>query len=439
MRTLFLLLSILCFTTCIAQGNKRINITSGLQRCLDGSGDPIENCWTHTNSNGKLVYISGEDAAILLSAANEGAVDSIYVSGDTMYVVYFNAPTLAYKASMPNGLYTASNNNTNIKVNTIIYPVAPLSTLLTFQKANGTNKVQFNNACPITTYAESVAGIAQSSYGNATLNCLTRLNAGLPTGKPAWDYGILSGSQFIVRCNKNQTKNLFTIDTVLTAAITNTLRIYGNGDIGMANYGSARTLSTGISNVAFWDASGVLQKSSLSVLKDSLNISTSNMANANLNVTANRTQNFVGHDFTFKNLRDGIFSIRQRDTEDSSYVRIAKDDFHVYQFKDNGSDSYADLILNNNATPYFQLSTDDGTGNGSNISCQYGTATIDNGESAIQLSNADISYLGNLIIEQRTPSSASDTGVAGTITRDANYIYICVATDTWKRVAISTW
>lgn len=38
-----------------------------------------------------------------------------------------------------------------------------------------------------------------------------------------------------------------------------------------------------------------------------------------------------------------------------------------------------------------------------------------------------------------TPASASAAGVAGTIVRDANYIYICTATNTWKRVAVSTW
>ena len=39
----------------------------------------------------------------------------------------------------------------------------------------------------------------------------------------------------------------------------------------------------------------------------------------------------------------------------------------------------------------------------------------------------------------RTPASASATGVQGTIVWDASYIYICTATDTWKRVAIATW
>lgn len=38
-----------------------------------------------------------------------------------------------------------------------------------------------------------------------------------------------------------------------------------------------------------------------------------------------------------------------------------------------------------------------------------------------------------------TPSSANDFGHAGEIRWDANYIYICVATDTWKRVALSSW
>lgn len=39
----------------------------------------------------------------------------------------------------------------------------------------------------------------------------------------------------------------------------------------------------------------------------------------------------------------------------------------------------------------------------------------------------------------KTPSSASDTGNAGDICKDANYIYVCTATNTWKRTALSTW
>ena len=39
----------------------------------------------------------------------------------------------------------------------------------------------------------------------------------------------------------------------------------------------------------------------------------------------------------------------------------------------------------------------------------------------------------------RTPASASATGAAGEICWDASYIYVCTATNTWKRAALSTW
>jgi hypothetical protein len=42
-------------------------------------------------------------------------------------------------------------------------------------------------------------------------------------------------------------------------------------------------------------------------------------------------------------------------------------------------------------------------------------------------------------VSNGTPASATATGTTGEIQWDANYIYVCVATNTWKRVAISTW
>lgn len=37
------------------------------------------------------------------------------------------------------------------------------------------------------------------------------------------------------------------------------------------------------------------------------------------------------------------------------------------------------------------------------------------------------------------PASASDTGTTGQVAWDANYLYVCTATNTWKRSALSTW
>lgn len=39
----------------------------------------------------------------------------------------------------------------------------------------------------------------------------------------------------------------------------------------------------------------------------------------------------------------------------------------------------------------------------------------------------------------KTPASASDTGTQGQICWDSNYVYVCIATNTWKRSAITTW
>ncbi len=39
----------------------------------------------------------------------------------------------------------------------------------------------------------------------------------------------------------------------------------------------------------------------------------------------------------------------------------------------------------------------------------------------------------------KTPASATATGTQGQIAWDADYVYVCVATDTWKRSSIATW
>jgi hypothetical protein len=62
-----------------------------------------------------------------------------------------------------------------------------------------------------------------------------------------------------------------------------------------------------------------------------------------------------------------------------------------------------------------------------------GTST-DTGGSLFQVNGNRIR-----IATAKTPASATDTGSAGEICWDADYIYVCTATDTWKRTAISTW
>ncbi len=43
------------------------------------------------------------------------------------------------------------------------------------------------------------------------------------------------------------------------------------------------------------------------------------------------------------------------------------------------------------------------------------------------------------IATAKTPASATAAGTTGDICWDANFVYVCTATNTWKRTAISTW
>ena len=51
----------------------------------------------------------------------------------------------------------------------------------------------------------------------------------------------------------------------------------------------------------------------------------------------------------------------------------------------------------------------------------------------------DINFDKIRLRTKKTPSSASAAGEQGDICWDDNYIYTCVATDTWKRAALGTW
>lgn len=57
-------------------------------------------------------------------------------------------------------------------------------------------------------------------------------------------------------------------------------------------------------------------------------------------------------------------------------------------------------------------------------------AVTDNGDGTVSIRS---------IISSDNPTNPSDTCVSGQNAFDASYYYICISTNTWKRVAIATW
>jgi hypothetical protein len=110
--------------------------------------------------------------------------------------------------------------------------------------------------------------------------------------------------------------------------------------------------------------------------------------------------------------------------------------FTITQFS-AGSGSVPGHTIINNAYPgglgriRFQVSSSDVLTliNGGNvgIGTTSPTAMLDVNSDTVRVRTA------------RTPASAAAAGNAGDICWDADYIYVCTATDTWKRAAISTW
>lgn len=64
-----------------------------------------------------------------------------------------------------------------------------------------------------------------------------------------------------------------------------------------------------------------------------------------------------------------------------------------------------------------------------------------NGEALLSLlsGTAEQPNRATLLLLAGAPTSASDTGTKGELRADSSYLYYCTGTDTWKRVAISTW
>ena len=53
--------------------------------------------------------------------------------------------------------------------------------------------------------------------------------------------------------------------------------------------------------------------------------------------------------------------------------------------------------------------------------------------------NFTVGSIVGTIADVTAPTSATSTGVTGQVATDADYIYVCTATNSWKRAAISTW
>ena len=100
--------------------------------------------------------------------------------------------------------------------------------------------------------------------------------------------------------------------------------------------------------------------------------------------------------------------------------------------------SGGDLTAWENNDPLFEIGIGASSGSKANAMTVLKSGKVGIG-TASPTELLDIDSDAIRIRSSQTPASATATGTAGMIAWDADYIYVCTATDTWKRTAISTW
>ncbi len=117
-------------------------------------------------------------------------------------------------------------------------------------------------------------------------------------------------------------------------------------------------------------------------------------------------------------------AITMADTTNGGYAQIGSYDGRLIFRADQGNtESNTNISFLIDTAEVARFGTDGALGLGTSSP----TEALDVNSDAVRLRGS------------RTPASASASGSAGTICWDADYIYVCTATNTWKRAALASW
>ena len=240
------------------------------------------------------------------------------------------------------------------------------------------------------------------------------------------------------------------------------LTVVGNINLGVLNTSTARTIST--PNCTTTASAALTIQAGQAVSSSALNASGGNIALAAGDVSKTSAANGTGGSATVRAgdiINNGITSSDGAGGGGSLTLRAGNN-----PCSGASSSSAGDVFINggnlaltggsNGSSGSITLEAGTVTTNGNGWGGSYGIikfnvanserlrsdssgrllvgTSSDSGGALLQV-NGDRIRVGTA----KTPASASDTGTAGEICWDASYIYVCTATNTWKRTAIATW
>jgi hypothetical protein len=95
-----------------------------------------------------------------------------------------------------------------------------------------------------------------------------------------------------------------------------------------------------------------------------------------------------------------------------------------------------DTVDNTSGGSSIAIGYQAGTG-GFSDSIALGSGAVNTKANELMLGSVAVPIDSLVLTGERTPSSSTDTGTKGTICYDEDYLYICIDTDTWTRVALA--
>lgn len=268
--------------------------------------------------------------------------------------------------------------------------------------------------------SESLGGVAANQYvtlddsqslTNKTLTTpiISSTASGSTAGRLGYNGGVLSFG------NGSSQKTVVTLDD--SQALTNksvngvTLVNNGAGTSFLANDGIYKTVSGNASYWTQYSADEIYYPGNISVGQSTI---TSEVA---LSITTTSDDNYGLH----------IWATNQIG------ALISAESHNQAVYIENSSDGESLYVLNNGTGEGIVIDANSNTG----LSCY--TANSLSYSAEITGGKGLIASQYSLSGFQTAPASATATGSKGEIRFTADYIYVCTATNTWKRTALTTW
>lgn len=302
-----LLITFLLFSISLSlhgQAGGRLNLKSGLQRCLDNMGQPIEDCWITTDAQGKAEYIDNTTfTEIINNLIAPSMITDYYIQDDSMCIAFYHADGEMYVSDtfcvhvdnvvfaedsteiigdsicvtddgvttclevgigmgLGNGILDAANHNGLIGGGSPVYTTRLPTGFwqLTNSKISpNTFTMSYNGT--FNRFDFSVNSVAQEAVR-------TTGYYGSTGGARVWRAGTnAAGHWGLIDAT---TGGLPTVFQAEFGAGFMALQLQADGDIRMANY-ATRPFDSNPTNFAGWDATGHLHKYSMSDLIDTTN------------------------------------------------------------------------------------------------------------------------------------------------------------------------